>query len=67
MAKHFPRNWVSAPQHCNKCNRQTQHKLWFGKTGGGIIGHCLDCAAKAERERLTRPEAAPVLQREFKF
>lgn len=62
MGKHWPSNMVSGDKWCNQCKKFTLHKCENHK-----LTYCLDCAAKAEQERLARPEAAPVLQREFKF
>lgn len=57
MTEHFTRNTVSAPFHCGKCAKVTQHRIDSGRKGP-----CLDCMARYDAApKPARPE--PVQQR----
>lgn len=43
MTQHFTRNTVSAPFHCGKCGKVTQHRIDDRRKGP-----CLECIAKLE-------------------
>lgn len=45
MTQHFTRNTVSAPFHCGKCGKVTQHRIDSGRKGP-----CLECIARLESQ-----------------
>jgi hypothetical protein len=55
MSEHFTRNTVSAPFHCGKCGKTTQHRIDDRRKGP-----CLDCIARLEKKHAepARPAAA---------
>ena len=60
MTQHFTRNTVSAPFHCGKCRKTTQHRI-----DGGRKGPCLECIARLENERAERkPHAIAEITRQ---
>ncbi len=45
MPEHYTRNTIEATVWCNRCNRDTQHRV-----DGGRRGPCLECLKKLEIE-----------------
>jgi len=43
MAHHSTKNTVSRAKYCNRCGRQTQHRV-----DGGRVAHCLECGTVPE-------------------
>jgi len=43
MTQHYTRNTISAAAWCNRCEKQTQHRIDDRR-----VGPCLDCIAKLE-------------------
>lgn len=56
MAKHYTRNTISAAAWCNKCQRETQHKVSDRR-----MQHCLECEARNEAKRAATPAPAPAI------
>jgi ribosomal protein L44E len=54
MAEHYTKNTVQVQAYCNKCRRQTSHRV-----NGGRKGSCLECVAKLEKEHAARANEAP--------
>jgi hypothetical protein len=50
--QHYTQNTVSAAAWCNKCKRQTQHRVDVRR-----LGPCLDCIARLETEYQARKKA----------
>jgi hypothetical protein len=63
--QHYPEGMISAPVHCNKCNGETQHRIFNHR----LSNVCIPCQEKAEAEhqrRLANPEPpAPVQEALF--
>jgi hypothetical protein len=63
MAEHYTENTVEVQAYCNKCRRQTSHRV-----NGGRKGSCLECVAKLEKDHAARAKVAPAAeQQEIKF
>ncbi len=50
MSEHYTRNTVSVAAWCNKCKKQTQHRVDDRRKGP-----CLDCIARLDREADAKP------------
>lgn len=50
MGEHYTRNTENVTAWCNKCGRQTQHRVDAGRKGP-----CLDCIEQAEKKRHETP------------
>jgi hypothetical protein len=51
MSEHYPKNTISAAVWCNKCGKETEHRIDDGRRGP-----CLVCMAKPVEAR--KPQAA---------
>jgi hypothetical protein len=53
VSEHFTRNTISAVFWCNKCEKQTQHRIDDRRKGP-----CLECVARLERghDETAKPE-----------
>jgi ribosomal protein L44E len=47
--EHYTKNTVEVQAYCNKCRRQTSHRV-----NGGRKGSCLECVAKLEKDHAAR-------------
>jgi hypothetical protein len=59
MGEHFTRNTVSVAAWCNKCRRQTLHRVYDRRKGP-----CLDCIARLEA---THAAAKPAAEKQLTF
>ena len=57
MAEHYTRNTVSVSSWCPKCAKQTQHRIDDRRKGP-----CLECIARLERERQSKPPAERAIE-----
>jgi hypothetical protein len=61
MSQHFTRRTVSAAAYCNKCGKQTQHRIDDRR-----LGPCLECIARNDA-LVTKPKKTAAQQGALSF